>query len=114
MHVVERVDRVDDGLDVTLQVESEELAEQVGHEATRVEHLREQKAVQVKATQRAIFFVELERRDFVDVPPVLGQLKVVLALAFYISRCSYFEWLQINKSRILFLFFKEKKIDFMI
>lgn len=91
MHVVERVDRVDDGLDVAVQIETEQFAQNVGDEATRVEHLREQEAVQVEAAQRSVLLVEFERRDFVDVPPVFGQLKVVLTLAFHISRRAYFE-----------------------
>lgn len=36
--------------------------------------------MQIKAGQGATFIVQLQRRDFLHVPPVLGESKVVLAL----------------------------------
>lgn len=40
--------------------------------------------MQVEAGQRAILFVQFEWRDFVDVPPIFGDGKIVLTLAIEI------------------------------
>ena len=47
--------------------------------------------MQVKAGERAILLVELEWRDLINVPPVLGQSQVVFALAVKILRDAIYD-----------------------
>jgi len=76
------VDRVNDRLDRALFIQLEQLGEYLQDVSTRVIHLiRKQEIVQIEAGQGAALVVQLKRRDLIDVPPVLRQCKVVLALA---------------------------------